>query len=57
MFVVSYAGHLYGPFNNAEEAAKFGEVINQGGPWTIIKLRDKLPSAAMGEQWLKQQTP
>jgi hypothetical protein len=52
-FVVSYAGHLYGPFNSAEEAAKFGKLIF--APWTIIQLRDKLPSGAMGDQWQRQQ--
>jgi len=55
MFVVSYAGHLYGPFANADEAAKFGKLII--APWTVIQLRDKLPSGAMGDQWLKQPTP
>jgi hypothetical protein len=56
-FVVSYAGHLYGPFNSAAEAATFGEMI-PFAPWTIIQLRDKIPSmAAADHQWVKQQTP
>lgn len=39
MFILSYAGYFYGPFNSANEAAEAGRSIPSFGPWQIIKLR------------------
>ena len=38
MFVVSHAGYLYGPFENANGAAGFAEAAKLQGPWHIVKL-------------------
>jgi hypothetical protein len=38
MFVVSHAGHLYGPHDTANAAADFAETAQLQGPWHIVKL-------------------
>jgi hypothetical protein len=36
MFIVSYAGKFYGPFQTADAAASFGKAF--AGPWQIVTL-------------------
>ena len=40
MFIVSYAAKYYGPFETADAAAIFAEIIV--GPWQIVPLHDRL---------------
>jgi hypothetical protein len=39
LFVVAYAGHYYGPFDSANDAAAWAAKGTMAGPWTIVRLR------------------
>jgi hypothetical protein len=47
MFIVSYAGVMYGPFNTASAAAEWAGSMGWFAPWSIIAVRD--PSSASPE--------
>jgi len=40
MFVVSAMGYLLGPFETANDAAAFGNQLQESGPWSIIKIKE-----------------